>query len=53
MASNRDDLIEADRAQRELGQQVRRCQMIIQNGRQLFMLAQASVKRDGSRTRRH
>ena len=44
MASDPEDLMKAEKAQQELHQQVRRCRLIVQNGRQLFTLAQAAPK---------
>lgn len=41
MASDREDILRAEQAQRHVREEVHRCQEIVQNGRQLFMLAQA------------
>jgi hypothetical protein len=41
MASDPEDLMQASKAQQELRRQLRHCRLIVQNGRQLFMLAQA------------
>lgn len=44
MASHPEDTVKADKAQRQLHQQVRACRLMVKNGRQLFMLAQATPK---------
>jgi hypothetical protein len=52
MASDPDDMNKAERAQRELRAQVRHCRLMVQNGRQFFMLAQAAPMRDSRGTQK-
>ena len=49
MGSDPEDMTEAaERLQHDLRDQMLRCRLMVEDGRQLFMLSQADTKRDSS-----
>jgi hypothetical protein len=46
MATDPEDMLKADQAQDEVRRQLQRCRLMVQNGRQLFMLAQATPQQN-------